>query len=133
MSNRDTDPSASEAPGGVWPPPPSGVPPPGAPASTLLRQRTLTPYAWLDRLIGLIAGAGLAFALCLAVSQLQTVLENLSKPWRVLAFTGIVALLCAGPCLLVRRRFPVLGALMAAGAAVMIFLAGVLLLTWQPS
>jgi len=100
-----------------------GTPPEAStPAPPVPRRRTLTPYAWLDALLGLPAGGVLAFALFGAAMVVQSWWDSLLEPWESLALMGFVALLCAGPCLLVRRRFPLLAALMVAGAAVVIFI-----------
>jgi len=117
MSSKDADKPSSETPG-VWPPAPQGTPPAAAtPASPMPRRRTLTPYAWLDGLLGLPGGAGMAYGLFLASILL---LPSPEKERQALAGMGGIALACAALCLLVGRRFPVLAALMAVGAAVIV-------------
>lgn len=98
----------------VWPPapaaPPAGV---GDPP----RRRTMTPSVWLDALLGLPAGAALFYL----VGQVVQALEHDPKPGEQLAqayvVLGIVAAACAPVCLVIGRRFPVLAALTALGAA----------------
>lgn len=118
MSERDTDPPASGTPAPVWPPAPRLRPPKVASAA----RHTLTPFAWLDAVIGLPGGIVLAYlsiAAAFAVTSLFSPLLLLSPKWMAaiarLAL-AVAALLCAAACRVVGRRFPVLAVAAAVGA-----------------
>lgn len=121
-------PETMEAPASVWPPAPSVAP--SAPESRKNDQhRTLTPYAWLDIVLGLPAGllgALLLYGTVGVLSDLVSPPPSSDAKMR-LGFCVSASLITAA-CFFLVRRFPLFGILLITGA--LILLVPVSLLVW---
>ena len=124
MSDRDADKSTSEIPDPVWPPAPRDRPsrPPLIPQGK--PPRTLTPYAWLDLLLGLPTGFIGPLLLFTAINFFGDLVspppETAAKWW--LEF-WLSAALSAVVCFLLVRRAPLFGVALTAEALVALLIA----------
>ena len=104
----------------VWPPEPRISPPrtslipPGKP------QRTLTPFVWLDALLGLPAGFVLFYLVGHVVQALTPDPTIGIQVTQAYASLGIIGAVCAPVCFVIGRRFPILATLTALGVLGMI-------------
>jgi len=123
MSNKDTDPPASKTPG-VWPPPPSASPHTAEPDGKKDTQfSTLTPYAWLDLVLGLPAGSLGALLVSAAVGILGDLVSPPPETAAEVRFEWWAsAALSAAACVFLVRRAPLFGIALTTGALIVLLI-----------
>lgn len=120
----DTDRPAPETPSGVWPPAPQTPPQASPPGVEGTRQvPTLTPYGWLDLVLGLPAGFLGAVLVSAAVGILGDLISPPPESGAKIRFEFCVsAALSAAACAVLMRRAPLFGIALTTGALIVLLI-----------
>ena len=126
VSDIDTDQPASETPGGVWPPAPQ-TPQAALPDLDGKRQvPTLTPYGWLDLVLGLPAGFLGALLVFCAIGILGDLVSPPPESNAKVRFEfWVPAALSAATCVVLVRRAPLFGIALTTGALIFVMITSI--------